>query len=127
MLCIEFCFASVQLLKIIYFSYFHPVMLCGIIFWGNSTNHNKVFLLQKKIITIMAGAQRSESCRSVFKRFCILMLGSECMFVLMAFKFGKIIVSQIQRFLKSILDTDIISTDQLPILHCTRKVFIMQN
>jgi hypothetical protein len=34
--------------------------------WRNSSNSNEVFLLQKKIMRIMAGAQRCESCRGLF-------------------------------------------------------------
>jgi hypothetical protein len=48
--------ARVALLKTVYFAYFHSFMTYGIIFWGNSTNTNKVFLLQNKIIKIVAGA-----------------------------------------------------------------------
>jgi hypothetical protein len=37
-------------LKLVYFAYFHSVVSYGLIFWGNSTDSNKVFYIQKKII-----------------------------------------------------------------------------
>jgi hypothetical protein len=39
--------------------------------------------LQKKIIRIIADTQRSESCKDLFSRFCILPLASEYIFALM--------------------------------------------
>jgi len=35
-------------LKLIYFAHFYSVINYGIIFWGSSTNLNKVFPVQKK-------------------------------------------------------------------------------
>ena len=32
----------------IYFAYFHSIMSYGIIFWGNSTDNDVIFKLQKK-------------------------------------------------------------------------------
>jgi hypothetical protein len=39
-----------QTLKIIYYAYVHSIMCYGIIFWSTSTDANKVFVMQKKII-----------------------------------------------------------------------------
>ena len=36
------------MLKIIYFARVHTIMSYGIIFWGNTSAANKVFLMQKK-------------------------------------------------------------------------------
>jgi hypothetical protein len=47
-----------ELLKAAHFSYFQPVMTYDITFWGNSYDSNKIFLQQKKVIGIMAGAQK---------------------------------------------------------------------
>jgi len=52
-------------LKSIYFAYFHSVMKYGILFWGNSSNSGKIFMLQKQIVRIMAGAQPRTYCRSL--------------------------------------------------------------
>jgi hypothetical protein len=34
--------------KLVYFAYFYSNMSYGIIFWGNSTDSNKVFYIQKR-------------------------------------------------------------------------------
>jgi hypothetical protein len=39
---------SVKALKSVYYSYFHSNMTYGIIFWGNSTQAERVFKLQKE-------------------------------------------------------------------------------
>ena len=39
---------SPDTLRIIYFAYIHSILSYGIIFWGNSSYSNKVFILQKK-------------------------------------------------------------------------------
>jgi hypothetical protein len=52
-------------------------MIYDTVFWGISTNSNKVILLEKKIIRIMASIQRSELCGDLFIRFCILPLVSK--------------------------------------------------
>ena len=72
-------------LKSIYFAYFHSIMSYGIIFWGNSTDSKKVFILQKKIIRIMTGSKQRDSCRSLFKRLEILPLPCQYIFSLMVF------------------------------------------
>ncbi len=36
-----------------YFSYFHSIMTYGIIFWGNSTDSNEIFKLQKKLLELL--------------------------------------------------------------------------
>jgi hypothetical protein len=51
-------FLSQESLKI-YFSYFHSIMTCGLVFWGNSYHSNRVFKLQKRIIRIMVGIRDS--------------------------------------------------------------------
>ena len=41
-------YCNIISIKTIYFAYFHALMEYGIIFWGNSTDYEKVFKLQKK-------------------------------------------------------------------------------
>jgi hypothetical protein len=60
-------------------------MSYGIIFWGNSTDSEKVFYIQKRIIRIMAGAKRRAFCRELFKKFNILPLASEFLLSLLSF------------------------------------------
>jgi hypothetical protein len=39
---------TVDTLKLVYFTYFHSVLSYGLIFWGNSTDSNKVFYIKKE-------------------------------------------------------------------------------
>jgi hypothetical protein len=64
--------SDINTLKSIYFAYFHSIIRYGIIFWGNSSCSIKIFILQKKIIRILADAQPRTSRRSLFKKFQIL-------------------------------------------------------
>jgi hypothetical protein len=47
-------------------------MKYGIIFWGNPPDSKKVFSLQKKIVRMMMGVKRCDSCTDLFKRLDIL-------------------------------------------------------
>jgi hypothetical protein len=74
-----------ETLKLVYFAYFHSITSYGIIFWENSTDGKKVFHIQKKIITVMAGTKRRASCRELFKKCNILPLASEFLLSLLSF------------------------------------------
>jgi hypothetical protein len=52
-------------------------MTYGIMFCGNSSNSNKLFLLQMKIIKIITCAEKRERCGKHFKKFHIISLASE--------------------------------------------------
>jgi hypothetical protein len=99
-------------------------MSYGIILWGISTGHNKVFLLQKKIVRIIANDQRSELCRNSFKGFCILTFASEYIFALMTFVVNDIF--QPNSELHKVSTGNRQCQNKLPILQCTRKMYIMQ-
>jgi len=66
-----------QNMKVVYFSYFHSVMTYGVIFWGNSTDRNKVFKLQKRAIRLITNSSNTTSCRRLFKELGILTLQSQ--------------------------------------------------
>jgi hypothetical protein len=72
-------------LKIIYYSYFHSIMNYGILFWGASTERIKTFKLQKRIIRIMVGYKRNQSCRELFMKLGILPLHSQYILSLLMF------------------------------------------
>ena len=55
-----------DIMRSIYFAYFHSVASYGIILWGNSSYSMKIFTLQKRIIRIMMTAQPRISCRKLF-------------------------------------------------------------
>jgi hypothetical protein len=48
---------SQEVLKMVYYTYFHSVMSYGIIFWGNSKDSPKIFKKQNRAIRIMTGSK----------------------------------------------------------------------
>jgi hypothetical protein len=78
-------YVSNQTLKAIYSAYFHAIMLYGVIFWGQSPDSLKVFLLQKRVIRTMIGCGRRDSCRRLFVELGILTLPSQYIFCLLLF------------------------------------------
>jgi len=54
-------YLSNDALKMVYYAFFHSVMSCGLIFWGNSTKSKCVFNLQKRAIRIIRGARNNDS------------------------------------------------------------------
>jgi len=72
-------------LRVIYFAHTHSIISYGIIFWGNSTNVNKLFVLQKKIVRILSNIGSRDSCREAFKNLEIMTLHSQYIFSLILF------------------------------------------
>jgi hypothetical protein len=70
-------FMSLAVLKNMYFSYAHSIMTYGLIFWGNSTESNDIFKIQKRIIRIIMNPNENASCRELFKKLKILPLQSQ--------------------------------------------------
>jgi hypothetical protein len=52
------CMSSSSL-AMVYYSLFHTTLSYGIIFWGQSTNSNKLFMLQKRVVQVMTGYGKS--------------------------------------------------------------------
>jgi hypothetical protein len=50
------------------YAYFHFIIKYEVIFGGNSSNISKIFTIQKQVVRIMAGAQHTTSCTSLFKQ-----------------------------------------------------------
>jgi hypothetical protein len=50
----------------------HSIISYGIIFWGDSSCANKVFILQKKVIRITTNSRSRESCRDILKKLEIM-------------------------------------------------------
>ena len=59
-----------------YYGKVYSLMKFGVLFWGNSTHSDRVFLMQKKIVRIMFGLSYRESCRSTFRTAGLLTLPS---------------------------------------------------
>lgn len=68
---------DLKTLKMVYYAYFHSVMLYGVEFWGNATNSIKIFRMQKKAIRIIFGIKPRSSCRPYFKTHKIRTLYTE--------------------------------------------------
>jgi hypothetical protein len=67
-------------MKSIYYSYAHAILSCGIIFWGNSRFSNSIFKTQKRIIRVITGTGRYDSCRELFRKLEILPLQPQYIF-----------------------------------------------
>ena len=78
-------YVSQQMLKLIYYSYFHSTESYGIMFWDHSASCVRVFRLQKRIIRIMMGCRSRDSCRKLFIKLKILPMPSLCMLFLLLF------------------------------------------
>jgi len=68
-----------------YFAYFQSRLRYGIMFWGGEGKSIKIFQLQKKVIQLITGAHKFESCRPIFKKFQILTLVSLYIFEMLCF------------------------------------------
>jgi len=72
-------------LRTIYYTYIHSLLSYSIIFWGRSSNVNKLFILQKRIVRIITNTGVRESCREAFKNMEIMTLYSQYIFSLILF------------------------------------------
>jgi hypothetical protein len=72
-------------LKVVYFAHLNSVMKHGIILGGNSSNSQKIFTLQWKIVRLLAGVKPKNSCRTLCKILEILTFPCEYILSLMNF------------------------------------------
>jgi hypothetical protein len=70
-------FLSLEMLKMVCFSYVHSLLTYGIIFCGNSTHSKVIFKIQKHIVRIMTDSGSRESCCPLFMALDILPLQSQ--------------------------------------------------
>jgi hypothetical protein len=54
-------------------------------FWGSSTNAQKVFLMQKRIIRVMMNKRPGDSCRKILKMIEIMTFYSQYIYALLLF------------------------------------------
>jgi len=78
-------YSTTETLTIAYFVYFHSAMMCGIIFWANSIDSNKVFLQQKRTVRTKLGINPLSKCKPYFKTLGIMTLPSQYILSLMEF------------------------------------------
>ncbi|CAK1578767.1 unnamed protein product [Parnassius mnemosyne] len=68
---------DVETARLVYFSYFHSVMSYGILLWGNATDIEAIFVLQKRAVRAIYNLNCKESLREKFKEINILTLASQ--------------------------------------------------
>jgi hypothetical protein len=78
-------FMSLEVMRLIYFSYFHTVLSYGIIFWRNSVHSKYIFKIQKRTIRITTNAWIRDSCQDLFKKLKIVPFYSQYMYSLPMF------------------------------------------
>jgi hypothetical protein len=71
---------SLQVLRMVYFSYVHLFLSYGIIFCGNSSHSESTFRIQDRIIRVIMGSGKRDSCRELFRHLNILRLHSQYIF-----------------------------------------------
>jgi hypothetical protein len=76
-------FTYKDMLRTIYFSYFHFKLSYGIILWGNFAYSCGSFKFQKRIITVIMNARNRDSCCQLFKNLKILPLQSKYFYSLL--------------------------------------------
>jgi hypothetical protein len=66
------------MLRSIYFGKFQSLLRYGIIFWegGGGSNSIKAFRMHKRVLRIISGLGKQESCRQIFKGYRILTVTS---------------------------------------------------
>jgi hypothetical protein len=64
-------FMSLETMRMTYYSYVHSLLSYGIIFWGNAPHNESIFKIQKRIIRVISGAGRLDSCRGLFKKLVV--------------------------------------------------------
>jgi len=76
---------STQMIWSTYFAYFQSRLRYGIMFWGGDGKSIKIFRLQKKVIWLITGVHKCESCRPIFRKYQILTLASLYIFEMLCF------------------------------------------
>jgi hypothetical protein len=74
-----------EVMKMVYYIYFHSTMSYGIISSENSIDSTKTFKMQKKEIRIIIGSKNRDSCRDLFKNLKILPFHSQYILSLLLF------------------------------------------
>ena len=65
-------YTNSEVLKTIYYANFQSILRYGIMFWGNCSDINDVFVIQKRTIRTILNLGYRESCRGKFKEIGVL-------------------------------------------------------
>lgn len=68
-----------------YYAYAYSWLNYGIVVWGNGVDTDRLFILQKKCIRILANIKNTESCKPFFVKYKVLTL--TCIYILEVSKF----------------------------------------
>jgi hypothetical protein len=83
-----------NMIRSIYYSYFQSQLKYGIIFGGSAKDSIKVFMIQKKVVRLIAGVNKRVSCRGLVSEFKILTVSS--LYILETLRFSKKIERQFE-------------------------------
>jgi hypothetical protein len=76
---------TLDTLRSVYNAHVHSIMSYGITFWDGSTNGQRVFLMQKRIIRVKMNRRLRDSCRKIFKMMKIMTFYSQYIYALLLF------------------------------------------
>jgi hypothetical protein len=93
---------SFEVLRVMYFSYVHPILSYSIMFWGNSSYSRSIFKIQKGIIRVLMSSGMRDSCCELFRKLNILLLQFQYIFSLLLF-----IIKNTDQFLSNLEVRDI--------------------
>ena len=120
---------SLNVLRMIYFCCVRSFMSYSIIFWGNSYHSKCIFIIQKRIISVIMNTNKRYFCHELFKQLNILPLQSQYILSMLIFisKNRDLFMSNLEIYrMVSVQDVTLISTYlQLP-WHYSRKVSSVQ-
>jgi hypothetical protein len=78
-------FISIDVLRSTYFSYVHSIIFYGIIFWGNSSYSEDIFIIPKRIVRIINNVGKKASCQQLFRELNILPVQSQYILSILIF------------------------------------------
>lgn len=76
---------NLQTALVTYYAYAQAWLSYGVMLWGNSTDSQTIFILQKKLIRIITNIEQTDSCKPHFRKHLILTL--PCLYILELCKF----------------------------------------
>ena len=65
---------NLQVCRTVYFASFNAHLRYGITIWGNDPQSKKIYILQKKVVTLMCNINQRSTCREIFRLLGILLL-----------------------------------------------------
>lgn len=80
-------YVDIDIRRTVYFSCFTSKVRFGIIFWGSSSDIQKLLIIQKQIIRIMYNIPFRQSCRGVFREHGILTVPALYIYECLLFNF----------------------------------------